>query len=293
MSKHPVFLGVLLGLLGTFFYSLQTAFVKEFSSTLPSLPMIIFIQCSVAFLLMLPIMAKPIKNHGLTALKSHHLFLQILRAIFSLLLSFFLYYAVKFIPLVDAILLANASPLVVPFVAYAFFCEKINKRFWLPVIMGFIGVIVVLHPGDQIINFASIFAFAAAICAAISLVVVRHATQDSTNISSFYFFLLSTIFSGVIVLFYWEPITLDNLAVMVTIGICFFLFQYLVTFALKLTNAMLVSTLLYANIIFSAIMADLIWHETLSLHTYIGIALIVIGGYFCIRVENTPKSVPE
>ena len=287
--KHQVILGALLGLLGTLFFAFQTVLVKAFAATLPPLPVVIFIQNSVALACILPFMFSHSFNEGLKAMRTLHPWLQTLRAIFSLSLGFLLYHAVQRIPLVDAVLLANTTPLIVPLIAFLFFSEKITPRFWLPAIIGFIGIIIVLRPGIQIVNTASLFALGAAVCSATALVLVRHAKYDSPNTSSFYFFLLSAVISGVIAAFYWKSFTQNSAKIMISIGICFFLSQYFITCALKLANARLVGLLLYTNIAFSAILAAVIWHEYPAIYTYIGIALIVMSGIFCIRVESVSE----
>jgi drug/metabolite transporter (DMT)-like permease len=281
--------GAILTLVATLFYSIQTAIVKAYASSLPPLSVVIFVQSALSMILILPIMFRHGISPGIAALKTQYFRLQILRTIFSLALSFLLYYAVRFIPLVDAVLLANSAPLMVPIMAYLIYKQPINKKFWLPALVGFIGVLVILQPDVKIANTASLLAFAGAVCIAISLVLVRHMPHDSSDTIAFYFFALSTVFSGIIAYNQWQPFKLQLWTPMIVIGVTYFLFQYLVTCALKLANPRLVGSLLYSSVAYSVLISALVWHRIPNLISYFGIALVVISGIACIQIEAKAK----
>lgn len=284
--SHRVLLGASLTLLATAFYSSLTLVIKMYGSTIP-LPLLVFIQSSVSLLLFTPILFK----RGLTSAKkiiyTQKLPWLLLRALFSLGISYLLFSAVLFIPLVNAVLLANTSPLILPLIAYFALSQKMNHRLWGPLIGGFIGIALVLHPNGQLFQPAALLAIGSAICIACSSLTMRKLVSTESNETiMFYFFLLSTLLSAAIAIPYWTGMSVKLVLVGATAGILYFGCQYLLTAALRVASAQLVTTLLYANIIFSALFSMLFWHTVPTGMTIAGIILTVLSGIACIRIEH-------
>jgi len=288
--NQNLFLGVILSLSGALFYSAQTALVKLQAAALPPLPVVIFIQSLVSLLLILPLMFKHGRADARKLMTTRNTRLHLLRTIFSLSISYLLFYAVTFIPLVNAMLLANTAPIIVPFIGYLFLSQKINHRLWLPILTGFIGVAIVLNPDARILNPAALLALGAAVGMASSMLTVRKLTAtEATETTAFYFFLFSTILSGIIALGFWSPVTMKMAFVMAAIGILYFLTQYATTAAIKYANPQLVGSLFYSNIIYAAIISVFAWNILPTTSTLSGMVLIILGGILCIRVERVKR----
>lgn len=290
-----LFLGVIFSLLCALFYSSQAAMVKGAASVLPPLPMVVFLQNVISLILFLPFVFKNGRAHAVKIFHSRRLNFQIYRTIFSLLLIYILFYSVKFIPLVNVMLLINTAPLMIPFVAYLLFSQKINHRIWLPIMIGFSGVVIVLNPDAKIFHWVSLLALSGSTCMATGMLCVRRAMLvDSADTTTLYFLLLSSVISGLIVIPFWQPLKAEMVLPLLTIGGLYFLVQCTASYALKFTTPQLVSTLFYSNIIFAVILSDLVWHTELTYRTLLGIILIVSGGILCIRAEyraGKPESV--
>lgn len=292
--KHNLPLGVALSLLSALAYSSQTALIKTLAVHLPPLPVVIFIQSLMSLLFILPLIFKNGTTGAKKILTTQNIKLQFLRSIFSLSTSYLLFYAVTFIPLVNGLLLANTAPLIIPFIGYLFMSQKINHRLWIPIIIGYIGVIIVLHPDIKILNPASLLAFGAAITTASTMLIMRRlSATDAIQTTAFYFFLFSTLISGLISIAFWTPITIEIALVMVTIGVLYFTAQYLSTSALKYINAQLFASLYYANIIYAVLISLFVWSILPTTATFIGMAFIFFGGIFCIRVEHRAKNLNQ
>lgn len=288
--KYNLPLGVVLGLMAALAYASQTAMVKALITQLPPLPVVIFIQSLVSLLLILPLIFKNGSLKAKRILTTHNVKLHLLRTFFSLSISYLLFYAVTFIPLVNGLLLANTGPLIIPFIGYLFLSQKINHRLWVPILTGYLGVIIVLHPDARIFNPASLLALAAAVSMASTMLTVRKlSATDSTETIAFYFFLFSTLASGLISIAFWAPINPSMMLMMAIIGLLYFLTQYASTAALKYINAQLVGSLFYSNIIYAAIISLFVWDILPSMATLLGMVLIILGGILCIRVEHTSK----
>ncbi len=286
--KNALWLGVILTLLGSLFYSVQTGVIKDVGSTLPPLPVIVFIQSLVSFLLFIPIIFRNGIANSHEVFKTKRIGLHILRSIFSLTISFSLFYAVQYMPFVNAMLLANTVPFIVPFLAYFFLSKKINHRLWAPIFVGFIGVGLVLHPDTHSFNMASFLAlFAAVMMSATMLTVGQLGQTESTETTVLYFFIFSTVISAVLAIPFWTKFDSHAMWMMVLIGLLYFLTQYAFTAALRFAEPQLVSSLMYVNIIYSVFISIFAWSVYPDWLTYTGMILIISGGIFCIHYSNS------
>lgn len=285
--KNKLFLGVLFALIGALFYSIQTAVIKDTATILPPLPVIIFVQSVISFILVLPVMFKNGLKKGVSIFKTERIPLHILRTVFSLMISFSLFYAVQFMPLTNAMLLANTVPFVVPFLAFFFLSQKINHRLWIPMIIGFVGVALVLHPDANSFNIKSLLALFAAVMMGATVLSVRELSKTESTITTMvYFFLFSTIISFVIAIPFWATINAHALGIMVIIGALYFFTQYAFTIAIRFAPPQLVSSLMYVNIVYAALISILVWGVYPSLLTFSGMVLIIMGGILCIHVTH-------
>ncbi|MHB1948081.1 MAG: DMT family transporter [Gammaproteobacteria bacterium] len=283
--KYNLFLGVSLAILSTFFYSGLNAMIKVHAADI-SIPMLVFIQSLMALMMFTPILFKNGIRSAKKIVATNKLQLHILRTVLSLLVSYLLFSAVKFIPLVNAMLLTNSAPLLVPLVAYVFLAQKINHRFWIPILVGFAGIALVLQPDSRIFHPAALLALASALFLAATIVSIRRlAATESSETITFYFFILSTLISGVVALLFWEPFSL-SIGIILLMGVIYFISQYLYNIALCYANAQLVGSLLYMNIINSTVISAVVWDLFPSTLTLLGICMTALGGIMCIRVEH-------
>lgn len=284
--KHNLLLGVILSLIGALSYSIQSAVIKFNASAIP-LPMIVFIQSLIPLLLISCLLMKNGTRHARELLKIKQWHLHLLRTITGLSISYLLFASLKYIPLVNGLLLANTAPLFVPFLAYFFIAQKINHQVWIPILIAITGITLVLHPDVHAFNWASLLALGSGVgIAATSLTVRQLSATNSSETITFYFFLFATIVSGMIAMKYWISLPLSLWIALSAIGILYFCSQYFLVIGLKYTSAQLVTCLLYSNIIFAAIISEWLWHEFPPALTLAGMVLTVIGGMLCIVVEH-------
>jgi drug/metabolite transporter (DMT)-like permease len=281
--KQNLILGVVCALVSTVFYSILTALNKAYAVSLP-LPMMVFMQSAVSLVLFLPLVWK---NGAKNIFYTTRLPLHVTRAVLSMSISYFLFSAVKFIPLTNAMLLAMTTPLIIPFVAFFLLKQKINHRLWTPMLMGFAGIALVLHPDGRIFNPAAFLALGAALATSCTMLAVRRLSlTDSTETIMFYFFLLSTIVSGFIAVPFWVSLSPHMWSILLLGGVMYFFAQYIMTIALRYANAQLISTLLYMNVVNSAVISAIFWHTVPTGLMMAGILLTVSGGILCIRAEH-------
>lgn len=283
MKKHSI-LGISLGLISALVYACQTALIKYLGVSI-SVPVLVFIQAVVC----LALTSLVISLHGkkaLPLLRTAHPVIHIFRTLFSLGISYFLFYSVKSIPLVDAMLLTNTAPLWIPLLAYITMSRKINHRLWPTLLLGFIGIILVLHPDKRVFHGASLLALAAGICMASSALLVGEAKNDRALTNLFYYFLFSIPVTAIGAAIFWQPLSGKMWLIMASIGALFFVVQLSMIYALKFINAQTFASLYLSNIIFAAIIGIIVWRQPMTFLICLGIILTVLGAILTIRVQS-------
>lgn len=284
-----LFLGSLLALISALTYAIQTAIVKHLGVQV-STPMLVFIQSLVCFICMSFVIFGHNKTNIKRLIKTSHPFIHFFRTCFSLGISYFLFYSLKSVPLVDAVLLANTAPLLIPLIGFLVMQRKIDHKLWLPLIIGFIGVLLILRPDSNIFNSGAWLALAAGICMASSIILQGEAKQDTGMTNAFYYFLYCIPLSAIGAALFWTPLSLPTLFTLIGIGILFFIVQLSLSYAVMYANSQTVASLYLSNIVFAAIIAEIIWNSPMTFMMIAGIILTILGGILTIRVQSTQNA---
>lgn len=89
--------------------------------------------------------------------------------------------------LADAVAVAYISPIVVTLMSIVFLGEKVGPRRWLAIGIGMAGVIVMLRPGDGVVQLAALLVLISAVLYAAGNLLARHmGGTESAMTLSFY-----------------------------------------------------------------------------------------------------------
>jgi drug/metabolite transporter (DMT)-like permease len=273
-SNSSVWMGALLITLAFFCVAAMSAFGKAAIGV--SVGVLVLFQNGIALLLFAPWTF----NQGLAPLKAKHPWLHVLRAVAGLLSQALMFVAVKKIPLVNAVLLSNSAPLFIPLVTWVWLRQKISTVVWISLCIGFLGVIIILHPGVELLRDpAALIATTAALFSAFALVSVNKlSTTDSTKRILFYYFFYSTIASAPFAIASWKPPTPTQWLLLIGIGVAMAASQLLIILAYKHATAARIAPFNYTVVIFSGIFGWIVWKNDPSPISLLGILLISVGG---------------
>jgi drug/metabolite transporter (DMT)-like permease len=151
--------------------------------------------------------------------------------------------------------------------------------------------VLLLHPTlaqDQLLS--GLLGLLSGLLAAVALLNVRHLGhlgEPGTRVV-FYFNLISALVSGAWMLTGGlHMISLSDLPLLAAIGASATFAQLAMTRAYRTGQTLVVGSLAYSTIVFSAIFGVLLWHELLSLSAWLGIALIIVSGMLSLRLAPT------
>ena len=226
---------------------------------------------------------------GFGDLRTSRVVLHILRAAAGLLSQVLMFVAVKKLPLVNAVLLANSAPLFIPLVAWAWLRQKINGMVWVGVITGFAGVVLILRPSLALLkNPFALIAISAALFSAFALVSVNQLSKtEPPHRILFYYFLFSSVAAAPFAIAEWEAPTTEEWLFLGGIGVTMALSQMLIILAYQRATASRIAPFNYTVVIFSGLIGWIVWHNRPDLLSLAGVLLVTAGGVLSTRFSGS------
>lgn len=215
-------------------------------------------------------------------LRTHHLKIHCWRGFSGLGSLLLFFYCITELPLATAISLNYTWPLFLALFSTLILKEQLHWPLVFAIALGFIGVIVLLRPvmhDDHWI--AALMGLASGFFAAVAYMNVRQLGRlgESEWRVVFYFTLISTLITGIwLLLTAFNPITGQNILLLLGIGVTATLAQLAMTRAYRTGTTLIVSSLGYSTVLFASMWGLLVWEEMLPPIAWLGVGLIVLGG---------------
>jgi drug/metabolite transporter (DMT)-like permease len=295
---------------GALLFTLQDVVIKLLSGKYP-LPEIMAFRCVAA---VIPLLVLVHYDGGLSRLRIRHPWPLLARGLL-LLGSYTTYYlALAAIPLAEAISLSYSAPLFIALLAVPILGEKPRASSWLAIIVGFIGVIIVSHPGAGVIDPAALLAVAgAAFYALAQLMARRLGIGERASImavmQNFVFFIAAIVMGAVagrgglaqvthpsmqFLLRAWQTPDLRDLLLISSTGLVAAVASWLLTHAYRIAEAHVIAPFEYSSIPWATTWGILIWGEIPDGHTIVGIIVIIGTGIFVLWMGGRARrQVPK
>jgi drug/metabolite transporter (DMT)-like permease len=216
------------------------------------------------------------------------------------------YFSVRFIPLPDAVLLLYTSPLFAPLLNWLFYRQTESRSVWVGLALGFIGVVIVLRPGPDIIHVPALIGLLAGLLLAVRLVInASIAGKVSNEVITFYSLALGFLLClGVLALtgFHvanWERhlfpprdwlqpwiIYPTVLLALFTLGVLSLLQPWFTTAAYEYASVGQASPFRYFGVIFAGLVDWLCWGQVPDLSSLLGFLFITVGVVWVIKKES-------
>ncbi|MNZ26864.1 Riboflavin transporter [compost metagenome] len=269
------FLGILLLILATFLFSSHDAFSKYLSGFYPVL-LVVWARYVVHTLLMAGIF---LPQSGLRVLRTRKPLLQTVRALCLLGTSFFFVTGLQYIPLAEATAVNFLTPLLVTALSVPLLGERVSLGQWLAVSLGFVGVLIIVHPGGELFTPAILLPFGSALCFCFYQLLTRKVSEfDSATTSNFFAGLLNTVLVSVLVPFFWEWPTPMHALLMLALGTCGMCAHLFLTQAFRQAAPALLAPFSYCQIIFAGLLGFLVFGHVPEHSTLLGILVICLSG---------------
>lgn len=219
---------------------------------------------------------------GLSMLKTRRPAIQLLRSalLISSNLSFF--FAIVFIPIAKAATISLTAPLVVALLAWPMLSERTTRACAIALGVGFVGVVVVIRPGTELFQWASLCVVWSAVCYALYQILTRRvAGIDSPETSAIYSSLIGGFGLILALPFVWRtPHALADIAMFCSLGVLGAVGHYCVARAMSYAPANIVSPFQYMQLLGSVAVGYLFFGNFPDLLGWVGAAIIVAAGLY-------------
>ena len=165
--------------------------------------------------------------------------------------------------------------------------EKVGLHRWSAVIAGFIGMLIVIRPGESMLESGSFFMLIAALLIACTTIIIRHlSARDDPVCITFYFTVTGVVVSSIgIALFGWVPPSSGDWVFLIAVGVFGGIAQYLMTVSYRHSEIAMVAPLKFLSIASGGLIAFFVWTEIPDLQSLVGISIIVASGLYTMRRE--------
>ncbi len=269
--------------LGMFFFSIADAQSKFLTASLPAIQIawarwLVPFCCVVVFICI----------RGVRILKTKHPFLQIFRGVTVALTVAFFTIGLSFAPLADAVAITFIAPIIVTILSAYLLGERIGKRRWAAVIIGFLGTIMITQPSFENFNLGLSFPFLAAMFFAIRQIISRWVSHnDDVQTTVAYTAITSFFLLSMCLPFFWveapsklDAITLLSLSAFSAVG------EIFIIYALSIGLAVVVTPIHYTIIIWAVLYGYFFFDDVPNISMVFGTLVVIFSGIYIAYREH-------
>jgi len=216
------------------------------------------------------------------------------RSLFLLGSSYCFYASIKHIPLADASAISSSNPLILLVLLGIILRERIALRIWMAVLLGLMAICIIIRPGFEGYNPASLYAVGSALLAAGFMFINRLLRNNVTPLVTvlYQLFVISLVMTPMMPFVWVKPAPIDLLLIIAgSLGnVCGHL---LVIKAFNFAEASLLAPFIYSSIITHIVMGYLIFGDLPDIWTWFGMALLVGVGIYVTLMDPALVSRSE
>ena len=194
--------------------------------------------------------------------------------------------AVSMMPLAGAIAINFSAPLWSALLSVLWLKERAGPARWIALLTGFVGVLIVTHPGADSLQLGALFALGNAIMYGSVTVAVRGmtATESTPTLLMWQVATMAVLHSLLLLFGFRWPVPVDA-AMLILSGVANAAGQFLWTRALQLAPATAVSPFYYLMLVWALVLGYLVWGDAPTPALLIGSGIVVGCGLFLLWHE--------
>jgi drug/metabolite transporter (DMT)-like permease len=221
-------------------------------------------------------------------------FLQMVRSSLLCVSTLIFMTALRYVPLTTATAISFTGPFIVTALAPVLLGERVGWARWMFVVVGFVGALIILHPGVGELETAGLLVFASAFCSALYQIASRKlAGQDRVETSITYTALVGVIVTTLPLPFFWVlPTSWLDAALFVGLGVFGGFGHYFLQRAFELAPAPFVSPFNYLGLIGAALLSVVVFGQFPDAFVWLGAAIIAGSGIFMLCYEHRQRGTP-
>jgi drug/metabolite transporter (DMT)-like permease len=226
--------------------------------------------------------------HGRRLFATRHPAFQLTRSLLLLVSTAFYFTALRFIGLATAATISFTTPCIVALLAAPLLDEQVDRRRWIAIGVGFAGALIVIRPGVDVAQLASLLVLGTAASSALYQVLTRRvAGGDPPETTVAYSGVVGAVVMSAIVPVVWTaPPSVTSLGLLASLGLWGGLGHYFVARAFLWGPASAVAPLSYVQLVGAAVSGYLVFGDVPDVWVWVGAVLIVGSGLLILSGER-------
>jgi len=274
--------------LSVLFFVLMSVCIKATGDHIPLFQVVFFRNFFALLPLFLVIYFYKLEIKSINNMKMH-----IARAILGISAMSLFFISLRYVHLVEMQTVSFSSVFFISILSVIFLGEKIGYRRIIAIIFGFIGVVIILEPNQNIFSNYSFLPLIASLFLSFAVITLKKILKTNNNILSVWVFTMMCTFISLC--FYNEswiwPNNLD-LLFMISSGVLGFIAQICLTKSFQLADASLLAPLDFSSVIWSFFLGYLFFNEILTSNILIGGTIVLVSvGYIFYRERVLKKRI--
>jgi drug/metabolite transporter (DMT)-like permease len=231
----------------------------------------------------------------LDIIRTTRLPLHLVRGIVLIASSLCFFSALRYLPLAEATALNFTAPILVTLMAAWFLRERLTRPRWAFVAAGFLGMLLIVRPGSEMLTPAALLALGAAALYATFQILTRKLAGENLMVLMMYPSLVGTVLLSLGLPFVhsdeWYPIS--DLVTFVGIGIAGTVGHLLFVQAFQRASASAIAPFTYMQLVWSTLAGWLLFATFPDGWTLTGIVVIAGSGVVLTWYERWRASLPQ
>ena len=214
------------------------------------------------------------------------------RAVLLAAATFFFFYALKFLPIADALAIFFVQPLILTAISPFMLGERVGPHRWAAVAVGFVGTLVIIRPGFEAVNPGTLLALAAGTSLAFYLAMTRRISgRAHAMVTTFHTSLMGGLLLTLAVLPLWQAPTPGQWGLFLAVGFVATFGHFLIVKAYDHAEASLLAPLAYTEIIMATVVGWWFFDDFPDLWTFVGVGILIACAIY-ISIRERARRVP-
>lgn len=221
------------------------------------------------------------------AISTKQPFLQVFRGALLALEVIVMITSFTVLGLIESHAIFSIYPLLVAALSGPVLKEFVGWKRWSAIFIGFIGVMIILKPSNNVFSLEAIIPLVAALMFALYSLLTRYAARQDTSMTSFFWTgIIGAVVMSIVGSGYWIALKPVDWAWLGLLCILACLAHYLLIKCYELSEASSLQPFAYLQLLFATIIGLWIFSEKLEVHVVMGALLVVLSGLFAIWRER-------
>jgi drug/metabolite transporter (DMT)-like permease len=262
-------------------FAISDVVAKHLSAQIPP---VVLAWCRYVLLLALVL---PLAAMRPELLRTRRPYLQFLRSVGLVSSAVLFLLGLRLLPVAEATAMVFASPLFVTLLATLFLGERLSLLRWMPVAMGFAGVLVVVRPGAGVFGAAAMFPLLSSFAWACAVVCTRRLSAEDSSVTTTLYSALAGTAALSLSLPSLQVSLVAHVPALGLMACSWCAAQWLTVWAYRAAPAASIAPYSYSQLVWATLLSIVVFGHVPDAMSLLGMGVIVAAGVLAWR--NAPR----